>query len=166
MLQEFLNIVHYCIYKLDYNLHAMFSKLNPIRLLWRIPSTRRKLEEKGRYYEDLDKLWTNRRYGMGIIVSGGVLTVLFSLIFIALLDICNSLLNFGLILSFEPFVLFFLLSFAVCYFMVFKDEKYLKYFKKYDKMPSSVKRNYALMSFIFATGVISLWLYSFQFIII
>ncbi len=45
-IELWLNIVHYCIYKVDYRLHMLSNKLNPFLLLGKIPAVKKKYEEQ------------------------------------------------------------------------------------------------------------------------
>ena len=47
IIEEFWNIIHYNIYKIDYKLHLAFNKINPGYLLLKIPLYKKLLKKKG-----------------------------------------------------------------------------------------------------------------------
>jgi hypothetical protein len=71
-LELWLNIVHYCFYKAEYRRYYWSNKLNPFMLLGKIPAVRRKFEELGTTHKDtVNKVWNDKRFGFGIMISGG-----------------------------------------------------------------------------------------------
>lgn len=77
-IELWLNIMHYCLYKVNYKLHLLSNKLNPFLLLGKIPAVKRKFEEQGTSQEEVvNKIWGDKRYGFGIMISGGGLAIYF-----------------------------------------------------------------------------------------
>lgn len=164
-MELWLNIVHYCLYKADYRLHMLSNKLNPFVLIGKIPAVKRKFEEQGKTHLDVvNKVWTDRRFGFGIMISGGGLVIFLFLMLLAVFDILNSLLKHPVDFSWQPFIICIGLAYIICHFTVFQKDKYIKYFKKFDKWTRKEKWKYGLLSFIFFAGSIALWLYSFRFL--
>lgn len=76
-IELWLNIMHYCLYKVNYKLHLLSNKLNPFLLLGKIPAVKRKFEEQGTSQEEVvNKIWGDKRYGFGIMISGGGLAII------------------------------------------------------------------------------------------
>jgi hypothetical protein len=166
-IENLFNIVHYTLYKIDYKLHFLFNKVNPALLLGRIPALRRKFEEQGTtYIEVVNKLWIDKRYGFGIILSGGGLLFIVFLVLISLYTILNGLLSQPMSSSLFPFVLSLLFSYLICYYRVFKDDKYLLYFKKYDKWSKKDKIKNHSISFVMFFISITLFVFSFRYLIV
>lgn len=164
-IELWLNIVHYCIYKADYKLHILANKLNPFLLIGKIPALKRKLEEEGTSLKDVgNKIWTNRRYGFGVMISGGALTIFLFFVLWAIFLMLNSLANYPLNFSWQPFVLCLVLSFFICHLLVFQNDKYINYFKEFDKQSSQKKRKHGLLSLAVVLGTIVLFIYSFGFL--
>ena len=164
-MEFWLNIVHYCFYKLDYKLHLLSNKLNPFLLIGKIPAVKRKFEEQGTsQVEVVNKVWGDKRYGFGIMLSGGALAIIIFLVILSASLIVNSLLNYPVKLSWLPFALCMALAYGFCYLMVFQKDKYIKYFKKFDKWTKQEKWKYSLVSMAFIVVVIALFIYSFRFI--
>jgi uncharacterized membrane-anchored protein len=118
---------------MHYKLHLLVNRLNPFRLLHKLPFQKRKYEELGIDIDkEVDSAFSNRNFGLSILVSGGVLlATLFLLIFI-LFQFITKLLDVEVILNTYIFAVFGGLAFGVCYLFVFRKDKYLTYFDKFD----------------------------------
>ena len=164
-IELWLNIIHYCIYKVDYKIHMFSNKLNPFVLLGRIPRIKRNLEEQRTTLVDVtNKVWTDRRFGFGIMVSGGGLLIIAFLVVWAVFLLLNSLLSDPINFSWLPFATCMGLAYLICHITVFQKDKYIKYFKKFDKWTKQEKWKYSLGSLAFVVIVIVLFIYSFRFI--
>lgn len=164
-IELWLNIVHYCIYRAENRRYILFNKLNPFLLLGKIPAVKRKFEEEGTSHKEVvNKLWTDRRYGFGVMISGGVLVIIVFLILLAIFDMLSSLLLNQISFSWQPFVTCMVFAYIICHFSVFQNDKYISYFKKFDKKSRQEKRKYGLLSLAFVVGALVLWIYSFRFI--
>ena len=164
-IELWLNIIHYCFYKAEYKRHMFTNKINPFVLLGRIPRVKRNLEKQGTTLVDVtNKVWTDKRLGFGIMISGGAVVISIFLIGLAIFDITNYLLGYPFEQSLLPFLICIGLAYAFCHLTIFKDDKYIKYFKKLDKRPRSEKRKYAFFTLLFEVGSVALWLYSFRFL--
>lgn len=161
-----LNIVHYCIYKADYKLHMLTNKLNPFLLIGEIPIVKRRLQEQGTNLKDIgDKVWTDKQFGFGIMISGGGLVLIVLLTIFSIYMIVNGASNYSINLSWrKPFVIGSLLSYIICHITVFKKDKYICYFKRFDKKSRLEKRRYGIMSLAFVFVALGLWIYSFRYI--
>ncbi len=165
-IEHFLNIIHYCIYRLDYRLHMLSNKLNPFLLLGKIPAVGRKFEEQGTTHLDVvNKIWTDKRYGFSVMISGGGLVIIiFFTVFSFYLTI-SYILNNPLNISWRgPFVFCMALAYIICHYTVFQKDKYIRYFRQFDKWSKQEKWQYGLSSFAFIVGSIILWVYSFRFL--
>ena len=164
-LELWLNIVHYCFYKVDYKIHLLSNKLNPFLLIGKIPAVKRKFEKQGTsQLEVVNKVWSDKRYGFGIMLSGGFL---FAVISVLLWGLVSSLLGFlEIYFLVEPVyvIVYALISYLICHLLVFRQDKYIKYFKKLDKRSRKEKWKYALFSLLFVIGSVALWIYSFRFL--
>jgi len=164
-LELWLNIVHYCIYKLDYKLHLLSNKLNPFLLLGKIPAVKRKFEEQGTsQVEVVNKVWGNKRYGFGVMISGGILPSLLFFFFWAIATIIPGIFGYKYKVEIYHLLLFLLPAILLSYPLVLKDARYIKYFKKFEKWTKQEKWKYSLISLVFIVTVIALFIYSFRFI--
>ncbi|WP_226390536.1 hypothetical protein [Penaeicola halotolerans] len=163
-IEIWLNILHYCIFKTDKKLHILFNKINPFTLIGKIPAVKRKFEEKGTTYLNVvNKVWTDERFGFGIIISGCGIVIISSFLIWGLSSTFFGLLEVRFLVKPIHVLVYGLISFLVCYMLVFRHDKYIKYFKKLDKLSTNEKWKFALISFLFVVSCISLWIYSFRF---
>lgn len=90
-------------------------------------------------------------------VAGGVL---FAVLFFFLFASTNILMNAinAATLSVGYFIAFGLVSLIVCYLFVFKNDKYLAYFKEFEGWTKVESRKYGWMSFLFIIAVLILFL--------
>lgn len=164
-IELWLNIVHYCLYKAEYRRYYWTNKLNPFMLLGKIPAVKRKFEEEGTSHSEVvNKVWGDKRYGFGIMISGGAIVIFMTFL---LWGLVSTLLGYLDIYFFvKPIYVFIyaMLSYSSCHFTVFKADKYIKYFKKFDKWTRKEKWKYALFTLLFVAGCLALWLYSFRFL--
>jgi lysylphosphatidylglycerol synthetase-like protein (DUF2156 family) len=143
----------------------LFNKLNPFVLIGRIPAVKKKFEEQGTtHLEVTNKIWGDKRYGFSIMLSGaGLVIILFFMIWTLFL-VLNSLLNQPIKFSWEPFFACMVLAYIICYFTVFQKDKYIPYFKQFDKWSNQQRWGYGLLSFIFIIGMMTVFVYSFRFL--
>jgi hypothetical protein len=146
----------------------MFSnKLNPFILLGKIPLIKKKFEDKGTTHLDVvNKVWTDKRFGFGIVISGGGLAITYFLFLLAVYDIANGLLDHPIKSSWLPILLCMGIAYITCHFAVFKEDKYLRYFKRFERWSNLEKWKYGLLSAVFVFGSVVLWIYSFKFIFV
>lgn len=160
-MENSLNILHYCIYKMDYKLRLLFNRVNPFMLIHKLPFQKKRYEKLGiNINKEMNKVFSNRRYGLSIIVAGGGVV---SILFILLMAITLTLIkiaNLDVRLSAIHFTFFVLVSWLVCHFLVFKADKYLSYFDEYESWTKTKKKKYAWSSLLFIIGVIGFFVWS------
>ena len=162
-IEFWLNVFHYFLYKADYKFHMFSNKINPALLLGKIPSLKRRLEKQGTsQIEIVNKVWTDRRFGFGIMLSGGGLMIFLFQYILTVFDILNFLLNYPFLFSWEPFAVCGCLAYGICHFTVFQKDKYLGYFKKFDKWTQQEKWKHGLWSAAFVIGAIVSFIFSFK----
>ncbi|MFN4769966.1 MAG: hypothetical protein ACK5JL_08045 [Candidatus Kapaibacterium sp.] len=164
-METFFNIIHYCLYKTDYKMHLLANKLNPFALFGRIPAMKRKFQEQGTTLtEVVDNIWGDKRYGFSIMMSGAELVIAIFLIFMAVYDILNGVMNNPIHSSELPVIICALLAYTICHSTVFKADKYLKYFQQFEKWSKAEKWKYGLLTFAFIAASIVLCIYSFRYL--
>lgn len=147
-IENYLNIIHYCLYKVDCKLRLWFDKINPVwillKLLYKIPFIKRQYEKKGVTIQDIsnevNKLSSNKRYGFSIIFAGGFHWSGLWLFFFSVMTMLKVALSIAL------FVGCALVSGFICYVFVFKEDKYIVYFRKYGKWSKQEKRKYGWLT--------------------
>ena len=161
-MENYLNILHFCIYKAHYKSHLFFNKLNPFRLIHKLPFQRKRYEELGiDVDQELNKAFGNKEGGLSIMVSGGVIIGIVFLLILALVILLKRLLKIELTLEIRHFVFITIISIIPCYFWVFKKDKYLAYFKKYEKWSMAESIKYGGFSLTFILLVILFFFSSF-----
>lgn len=155
-MENSLNILHYCIYLVDCKLHFLSNKINPLLHLYKLPFMKRRFKklEIENPLEFYNEGFTNKKYGLSIIVSGGILVVAISFVFISLEEILMNVFDGDFIIDINHYIFFMITAYLLCYFLVFKEDKYLIYFKKYETWSKTEKRKYVVLSFVFVLGVI------------
>ena len=163
-LEIYLNIFHYCIYKFDYKLHLLSNKINPFVLLGQIPSIKKRFEEQGSsLLEVTNNLWGNKRSGFSIMISNSTIVVVLSFLISGLTTTAASFFNYYFYVMPNHLIFHGIVSSIICYFAVFKGDKYLEYFNKFEKWSKAEKWKYCLLSFTFIISSVLLVLYSFRF---
>ncbi|TKC06371.1 hypothetical protein [Pedobacter frigoris] len=160
-IETFLNWIYYCMYKGEYKLSRLFRILNPVRLLVKMPFLKKRYEKLGVDIDkEIDSILYSKRFGVSVIYMGGILAgILFlvqmtiSIIIIRILDI--QITSYGIFLP-----IFFITSYFVCHVLIFKGDKYLSYFEKFDKWTRNKKIKYGLLSLSVVLTIISTFIFS------
>lgn len=145
LIENYLNVLHFYFYKAHFKSHLLANKINPFRLLVEIPFIKNRLEKKGikDFQKEIDKVFGNKNFGVSVTVAGGLLLTTLFIFFLSLLNIFNIF----VFATIPYFIVSFALPFIMCYFFVFKNDKYLKYFEKYENWRPSEKQNYSWLTF-------------------
>jgi hypothetical protein len=158
-----LNILHFSMYLIATKLHSLFNKINPALLLFKIPSVKKRMKDNDGIEnptEWLDNLWTDKKDGFSLWYSGGWLIGIVALAFIGLGIIAIKIINLKLILNESYFISLGIISYIICYFLVFKNDMYLKYFEEFENWTTKEKRLNILSSFGFILAIIILFFIS------
>lgn len=161
-IENHLNVLHFCFYRLHYKLHLFANKINPFRYLARLPYIKKRLEEKGvaNIENEINKAFRNKEYGLSMTVAGGALIGILFFFFLAVLNMLLKLLSWDIILSAVHFIICVVLSVALSYFFVFKKDKYLKYFEQFESWGKVYKSKYGWFTFTFVLLVFCLFILS------
>lgn len=156
-MENYLNIIHFCLYKVHYKSHIFAKKLNPFNIIHKLPFQKRRYEKLGiDIHKEIDKAFGDKNFGLSITIAGGILWGEIAVFFSALILCLN------ISLSVYYIVACCVLSGLVCYFFVFRDDKYIEYFDKYEKWSKAEKRKYycftltsvVIVFFLFSLGLI------------
>ena len=155
-MENSLNILHYCIYLVDCKLHFLSNKINPLLHLYKLPFFKRRFKKLGveNPIEAYNDVFADKYYGFNIMTSGGIIMAVIAIFFVSLYSILRNELYNDYILSINHYIFFSLISSLICYLLVFKKDKYLIYFEKYETWTRAEKRKYVLLSFGVIMGVI------------
>ena len=156
-----LNILHFCFYALDYNLHIFSNKINPFHLIHKLPFQQRRYTELGvDPIREINKVFGDKSFGFSMMTAGGALIGILFLFLVAVLNILLKLLIGNTILSAVHFILCVVLSVALSYYFVFKKDKYLSYFEQFEGWGKADKIKYGWLSFAFVLLVFCLFILS------
>ncbi|MFA5971549.1 MAG: hypothetical protein WC780_04275 [Lentimicrobiaceae bacterium] len=146
-MERFWNLIYYFAYKGDYKLHLLFNKINPALLLYKLNLSKRRFAKIGvdNPVEELNKSFEKSDTGISSFRAGGLMILLIVLfcfgigfIYIGLLRI--SYFNANIFILVLPITLLF------NYFLLFRHNKYLSYFRDFEKMEKADKKLWAWIS--------------------
>ena len=156
-----LNIFHYSIYLMHCKLHLISNKINPFRLLHKPPFQKRKYQQLGiDIDEEINNVFINKEFGLNTIISGGIIFGIGSILLMSLTKVFMSILKLNTSFNEYFFLAFGGISYALCYYLVFRNDKYLEYFKEYEKWTRKETKKYVWISLGFIIGVIALFFMS------
>jgi hypothetical protein len=165
-MERFWNLIYYFTYKGDYKLHLLFNKINPALLLYKLNLSKRRFAKMGvdNPVEELNKSFKKKDTGISSFRAGGLMILLITLFCFGIINIYLGLLK---ILYFNAYVIFPVLPITLLfnYFLLFRHNKYLSYFKEFDEMGRANKKKWAWISlgvilffFFFAIGSFVFWI--------
>jgi hypothetical protein len=146
-MERFWNLIYYFAYKGDYKLHLFFNKINPALLLYRFNFAKRRFAKMGvdNPIEKLNKSYKKKDTGISSFRAGGLMILLIVLfcfgigfIYIGLFRI--KYFDNNLFIIVLPITLF------LNYLLLFKQNKYLRYFEEFEKFDYAKKKKWALIS--------------------
>lgn len=167
------NYIHASIFKIFKIVHKYFSNLDPFRLFFKIPSIKKIYERRGIHdpNEILDNIvLNNERTGLFSIWSGIQMGGLLVLLEFGLFNIFQAILGKSLIQYVwqpsNPYKWIFIIALLIIPWIInnrllWKDDKYLKYFNQFDKESKKVRTTWMLISFAVIMGVLFFFILSF-----
>lgn len=153
-IEEYLNVLHFCLYKADYKLHLLSNKINLFHLIHKLPFQKRRYEKLGiDPIETINQVYKNKNYGTSMVFAGGILWGGIAIFFFSLLILFNVF-----VYATMPYIIACaVLSGALCYFFVFKNDKYIQYFDKYEKWSKAEIKKYRLLTLVSIIAIILLF---------
>ncbi|CAM3499391.1 hypothetical protein AEQU2_02766 [Aequorivita lipolytica] len=149
-MENIINIFHYCIYLIDCKLHFLSNKINPFLLLYKIPYFKRKAKENGESFLDVyNDTYINKEFGLSLFFSAGITGGVIFILMIGLFKLTTYIFRFEILLNSVIYILFGVITYLLCYFLIFIKDKYLVYFKKYENWSHSERRKYIVYSILF-----------------
>lgn len=143
-MENYLNIIHFCFYKAHYKMHLLANKINPFNLMHKLPFQKRRYEKLGiDINKEINRSFGDKKFGLSTMVAGGMLWGVLNIFFFTLLLLFN-LIVYGTMLH---VIIVSVLSGIVCYFFVFRNDKYVEYFDKYEKWSKAEEWKYSWLTF-------------------
>lgn len=153
-----INILHYCFYIMICKFNLISDVFNPLAYLHKIPFIKRRHEKLGvNFNKEINKAYNDKDFGISIMYAGGYLLGLIFILLMGLVLTVGNLFGVNLNLNYLYFGFFFIASHFICYFFIFRKDKYLQYFIKYESWTKQEKRIYILLSILFSVAVIFLF---------
>lgn len=153
-MENYLNIIHFCFYKAHYKLHLLSNKINPFRLIHKLPFQKRRYEKLGiDINKEIDIAFGDKSFGLSTMAAGGMLWGFINIFFLTFLLLFN-LIVYG---TWMHVIIVSALSGAVCYFFVFRNDKYIAYFDRYEKWSKAEKRKYGWLTILSILGLFLLF---------
>lgn len=146
-MERFWNIVHYFVYKADYRRHLLFNKINPVLFFYRLSFAKKHFEKRGiNPVTELNKAYRRPDIGLSSIWAGGFMYIFVFLICFGVVNLYSAALQKELNLQLYHFIAIIIVSIVVNYFLLFRRDKYLGYFKEFEKMEKTEKKKWAWIS--------------------
>lgn len=157
----FWNILHYNLYRWEVYASKCFNY--PVKRFLQNRHIKHKYAQRGvdNPHELIDFATNDPKYGTNILIAGGASNLL---MFLVVFSVFNLLRSVGLF-DFYPKLVHYLLlaglAATINYLLLFKNDKYLNYFKEFKKMSTIVKNRYGWLSFLTVLSIIALTVFSF-----
>ncbi len=160
------NIVHYFVYRGFYRFHVVTEKINPLRLIFRMPSVKRFYARKGvDVLSEVDKAWQNPEAGLSNMFAGIVMHVLIGMICSGIIFFYIGIFKIDFTVRLIPAVVVFLIPLVVNHLVLFKQDKYLNYFKELDEMKPARRRRWMWTSLGVVAGITIFAIGSFSYMV-
>ena len=168
----FWNLLHYFIYLFNVKIYKVIDYVNPITWLLKISIIQNFFKRKG--INDINKLIdrniNSKQFSSTCVTWAGIhmggLMVIVEFSFFNLLQVClgQSLIQhvWNALLYKVLFLIALLIPQGLInYFILFRNNKYMYYFEKFDKLPLSTKKLYGLICIFSISGIFLVFIGSF-----
>lgn len=171
-IELFWNIVYYGLYRFDVYLRYLIGFLNPFKVIYKIKSVQKYYAAQG--VNNMNKLRNqildNRESGISSIRSGAIIGGLLALIECTFFNLVQGITESNLIekiwhsnSSFIVYLISLLLPvILINNYLLFKKNKYLKYFDEFDKLGTKKKQLYFCICFITVILIVTFFFLSFK----
>ncbi|WP_131777620.1 hypothetical protein [Chryseobacterium sp. JAH] len=167
------NYVYYAIFNFLKQLYKLLSYIDPFRLIYKIPAIKKfyakgGIDDMNKFTDDI--IFNNKMSGLHSIWAGIQMGGLLVFLEYGLFNILQAILGKSLIQLVwqpgNPYKWIFIIGFLIIPWIIneqllFKNEKYLKYFEEFDKETKKVKRKWAWISFGIIIGILTFFVLSF-----
>jgi virulence family protein len=163
-MEKIWNYTFYFVYRTDYKLHLLFNKINPFRLLFKLPHSKRQFAKlKVDPMEAVNEAFKRPDIGISSIRATGAMYVMFFFICLSLINMICASLHIVYYLKLSHLFILIAIALITNYFLLFRHDKYLAYFKDVEKMSKPKKKKWAIISLIVVSGIVIFTVGSFIF---
>lgn len=158
----YLNVFHYCIYKWHFRSHLFANKINPLRLIHKLPFQKKRYEKLGIDIDrEVDKIFSDERFGISSAVSAAVLIIFLFFLLLAMTNGARLILRYN---RSDTSVYYYLLlgsiALFITYIFVLKKDKYLFYFQSFKRWSRSQKTRYHILTLLVLSTIGFLYIVS------
>jgi hypothetical protein len=153
---RFWNLIFYNLFRFERSTQSFFNY--PVLLVLRNEKVEERYRKRGVANPKgaVLKALNDPTTGPSSILSGGHMYVIFFLLIYGSINFISGFLRQEFYLEIEHFMLMFFVALVCGYFMLFRNDKYLGYFKKFERMSVVEKQKSAWLSFLVVVGI---WLF-------
>ncbi len=166
------NYVHYTTFNLYKHSYKIASYLDPFKLFYKIPAIKKFYAKGG--INDMnkftDEIINDKSSGINSILAGAQTGGLLVFLEYGLFNILQAILGKSLIQYVwgpdNPYKCIFLIGLLIIPWIInnqllWKNDKYLKYFEEFDKEPKQIRRKWAWISVGIILGILAFFILSF-----
>ncbi|MBA3987272.1 MAG: hypothetical protein H0X63_12030 [Flavobacteriales bacterium] len=148
-MENILNKLYYCFYLMDRKLHYLSNRVNPLLYLFKIPFFKKAAKKNNEdLFEVYNSTFTDKFSGFNIITAGTILGgVIIGILISSCIVVFRKVFNLYYSIPKLHFIICAVIAMLIVYLYVLKKDKYLIYFKKYEKWTKRQKRKYIIISF-------------------
>ena len=142
-----LNFIFYLIYTIRTKFHFAFNRINPGKLLFKIPLFKKRITEtEVEILKSVDETFTNKEYGVGVQTASAYTVLIFAGFLYLPITIVKNLIGFK---EYWMPMMFFvglsIVSWCCCYFFVFRKNLYIKYLELFEGVKFTEKLKFFLI---------------------
>lgn len=147
-MKKVLSLIYYYLYRADFTLHLLSKNINPFYYLSRMLDKNRNIKVT----DQVDVAFKNPRYGLSSIRAGGIIVGILGMIFWGIFSWILYLIGLEALQS-NFFTVFICVTISWIYTnKIFKNDQYLKCFKKASKFSNVEKTKWILFTILFVIG--------------
>lgn len=159
-MRKYFNMLFYIIFKFEYRLHIFLKKINPVVIIHKLIMSK---DKHKKYIKILDQAIENPKNGISSMIAAGLLYGLFFILSFSIFIFFTGVFKANFQLNKLHGILIALPSIILLYFMVFKDDLYLKYFDSFSKIQKKRMRVLSILYFLNIIGIIVIFILSLMF---
>ena len=112
---------------------------------------------------EVNKIFKRPDIGLSSIVAGGLMYILIGLLCLGLICLFIAINKVEFNVKIYPFIIIFAICFIVNHLLLFRHDKYLGYFKEFEKMERADMKKWAWISLVVILGILFFSIGSFMF---
>ncbi len=154
-------IIYYFVHRADYKLSLLFRKVIGLEYLFSRPAVKNFYKKRGadasQVFKAVDMLHERPDFGVSARWAYGVMLSLVFTPIMAFISFFVGIFQIDFTTDAYPFVIVGLISYGVNEWFLFRHRKYLRYYKKMERMSWNEKKKWAWLSL---AAVLGIWLLS------